>query len=781
MNIFGGRPGIAAGVLAVIAIISAAFCIFAVNIALLICAGIFILLCVILFACKYISGYRLFANIVVIIVFSASLIRGMLVFYNQAPRAESFCGEDSYIHATVTERKSGGDYYTNYIIRIHSVNGVECDEKAALKCEYNSELQKGYEFVLRHAAIEYVLDLEETDAVELLSDGILLSVTTSDFNDCAILSENNSSWTDELSSLNSFLSAKLRNGIKGEEGRLAAAMLLGDRSALTSRMHRDFSRAGLSHYLAVSGLHVSIITGVVMFLIGKLRLKRTLRNLLITAFALGYLCLLGFPVSAIRAVIMMSAVFLSYSMGDSSDSLNSLGIAAAIIVISDPYAVFEKSFVLSFCATLGIVCFMPFFNDITEKLFLSRKRRSEIGKARMILMKVFSFLFGTLIATASALSLTLLPSAFLFGETSVLGFQSNLAAALVGTPLLVASLLYLFLGNVPYLGEGIEFVIRKTARFMLDIASELSDTEGALLSLTSNEAGIVVYVFTAIIFILLVIKIKRKNWLIIAPIAYPLVILIIGIISSSIQPQNTEITAFSTGKDEVMLAVCSDESAIIDISDGSLTRLDMAATYAHANGVTEFDTLILTHYHTKHLSSVSRFIDEEIVRRVILPYPSTEDDAWIMAQLVDVIQSSGLACEIALPNKDYDLVGDTKIRLSIIDRIERSNHPILYLTICEREETIMYLTGSSWETDGDFKSRLGETVEHSQTLIIGAHGPVIKTDFDFPINTDKTVRCLIFDPSDAKYIVDENGTLAKEIEVIVGGNAYKIAFGDKPD
>jgi hypothetical protein len=243
-------------------------------------------------------------------------------------------------------------------------------------------------------------------------------------------------------------------------------------------------------------------------------------------------------------------------------------------------------------------------------------------------------------------------------------------------------------------------------------------------------------------------------------------------------PQNTEISVFSTGKDEVMLAVCFDESAIIDISDGSLTRLDMAATYAHENGITEFDTLILTHYHTKHLSAVSRFIDEEMVRRVILPYPSTEDDAWIMAQLVDVIQSSGLTCEIALPNNDFKLVGKGRICLSQIARIERSTHPILYLKITEREETITYLTGSSWESDGEFKSSLGEITEQSDMLIIGAHGPVIKSYFDIPINLDKTVRCLIFDPENAEFIVGPNGTLTKEIEVIVGGNAYKIAFGD---
>jgi hypothetical protein len=63
-------------------------------------------------------------------------------------------------------------------------------------------------------------------------------------------------------------------------------------------------------------------------------------------------------------------------------------------------------------------------------------------------------------------------------------------------------------------------------------------------------------------------------------------------------------------------------------------------------------------------------------------------------------------------------------------------------------------------------------------LIIGAHGPVIKSYFDVPINLDKTVRCLIFDPEIAEFIVGPNGTLTKEIEVIVGGNAYKITFGD---
>ncbi len=776
MNIFGGRPGIAAGVLAVIAILAASFCIFEVNIALLICAGIFMILCVILFACKYISGYRLFADILVAAVFCAALLRGMDAFYDRAPSARSLCGDDMYIHATVTERKAGGDYYTNYIIRIHSVNGVGSNEKAVLKCEYNSELQKGYELVLRHAQIMYVPELAQEDPADLISEGIFLSVTTVDQADYAILSENNISWIDEFKSLNSYLSAKLRNGIKGEEGRLAAAMLLGDRSALTSRMYRDFSRAGLSHYLAVSGLHVSIITGIVTFLIGRLRIKRALRNLLITAFALGYLCLLGFPVSAVRAVVMMITVFVAYSMGDASDSLNSLGIAASFIIIISPFSVFEKSFILSFCATLGIVCFMPLFNKISDKLFDARTRDGEKHKIRAFLKKLFSFVFGTLICTASALSLTLLAVTFLFGETSVLGFQSNLAAALISIPLLASALLYLFLGNIPYLGEVLKFVITKTARYMLDLASELADTKGALLSLTSSGARIVVCVFSIILFILLVIKIKRKVWLILAPVSYPLVILAVAMITASMLPKDTELSVFSTGKDEVILAACGAESAIIDISDGSLARLNIASQYAHANGITEFDTLVLTHYHTKHISAVSRFKDNEMLRHVILPYPETEDDAWIMTQLVDILQSSGIYCEIAIPNSENHLVGDAAISLSRIFPLERSSHPVLYFTISEREECLTYLTGSAWEADGEFKSQLERATLQSKTIIFGAHGPVIKSKLDVTVSSDITETCIIISPDDVQYIIDPSGEIVDKINFFTGIGTQKIVF-----
>ena len=774
MNIFGGRPGIAAGVLAVIAILAVAYFTFSLNITILLLALIFVVICIVLCACKYITPYRLFVNTVVALIFIASLLRGIDAFYVDAPEAEALCGENKYVHATIIERRTSADYYTVYTVKLYSIDGVAYDGKAVLNCEYNSELQKGYEFVLRNATVNNAFMLERNEAVSFVAERIFLSIDTVDYEDCAILSEGNYTFFDNFDRVNSYFSAKLRNGIKGEEGRLAAAMLLGDKEALTSLMYRDFTRAGLSHYLAVSGLHVSIITGVVSFLLLQLRMKRWIRNLLIAVFAVGYLLLLGFPVSAVRSVAMLLTVFFAYSMGDNSDSLNALGLAAVIILLIEPLAVFEKSFILSFCATLGIVCFMPLFNGFVNKIFKPKKNedKKEEKKKRVflkILKKITVLILGTIMSVSAALSLTILPTTYLFGETSVLGYESNLAVMFAATPLLAASMFYLFLGGVPVIGDALEFVISKTARYMIDVAAELSETKGALLSLVSEGSEIIVLVFSILIYILLVIKLKHKKPLLFAPLSYPLVIVAIMMTAAAARPDTTELTFISTLKDENILVAFEDESAIIDVSDGSLNRLRTASQLAHESGVTEFDTLILTHYHTRHLSSVSRFISEEMVRKVVLPYPENEADAWIMAQLVDTVQSAGCKCVITEPFGEVSLPGGVTLTLSDISRLERSNHPMIYFSFSDEDERITYVGESSWEHEGN---RLDELIAESDVVFFGGHGPVAKLPFD--ISTENVGTFVISDNALAEYIFDPDSH--EYVNGIIGAQIWKYVF-----
>jgi ComEC/Rec2-related protein len=744
MNIFGGRPGVSAGVLAVIATLAAFYFIKAVAFALIASALLLIVILGLLCACGYIKPYRLFASSFVILIFCASLLHGSIVFNRDMPLATSFAGEDRYIHATVAERRGASDYYAVFVLRIHSIDGVECKEKAILNCEYNAGFQVGYEIVLRGASVSSVAAHPEDEAYDLLSEEIFISVVSENENDSAVLSKNNLSFLDRCKALNSLCSAKLKNSIKGDGGRLAAAMLLGDKSAIPSHIYRDFSRSGLSHYLAVSGLHVSIITGVVSFILLNLHIKRSYRNILIALFAFVYLCILGFPISAVRSVAMLLTVFIAYSLGDSSDALNALGLAAAILTVINPCVAFDKSFILSFCATLGIVVFMPVFYSLLSKIFDNKnegKREDEKSFVRLVLRKALSFVFGTLMSITSALSLTLFPVMYFFGEVSILSFRSNLAATIAGMPLLASSLFYLIFGGIPYVGSFLEWVIELSSGYMITLASNLSDTRGALVSLMSKEASILVAVFSLVIFFFLIIKLKHKKPLLIFPALYPLVLAALVLISVANRPENAEFEVLSVGGNETICARRSSGTALVDISEGHLSALRMAYRAVNQSGVTEIDTLMLTHYHSKHLSSISRFIAEVKVRRILLPRPQNESDAWIMAQLAESALSMNVQVEM-LPNDGVELVDEVFVFHSGINRLKRSNSPVLYLSFVGREERITYITESSWEASGDFCAGLDLVLSESDYLLIGEQGPIAKSIFDIPLAKVKNVSLL---------------------------------------
>lgn len=744
MNIFGGRPGVSAGVLAVIATLAAFFFVKAVTFALLAGAAVLLIMLVILCACGYIKPYRLFASAFVIIIFCTALLRSSFFFERKLPKAELFSGEDRYIHATVTERREAADYYAVFVLRLHSIDGEEYEEKAILNCEYNSGFQVGYEIALRGATVTSLAAYPEDEAYDLLSEGIVISVVSEDENDSAVVSKNNLSFADKCKSLNSLCSAKLKNSIKGDGGKLAAAMLLGDKSAIPSHIYRDFSRSGLSHYLAVSGLHVSIITGVVSFILLNLRIKRSYRNLLLALFALGYLCLLGFPISAVRSVAMLLTVFIAYSLGDSSDALNSFGLAATMLTVINPCVVFDKSFILSFCATLGIVVFMPLFRSLISKLFENKNEDKSVENkhfGKLILQKSVSFVFGTLLSITAALSLTLLPVMYFFGEASILSFRSNLPATFAATPLLAASLFYLIVGGIPYISELLEWVIDTSAGYMLTLASNLSDTRGALVSLMSKQASFLVLTFSLVIFFFLIIKLKHKKPLLILPALYPLVLAGLVLISVNTRPANAEFEIFSINGNETICARYGADAAVVDISEGHLSSLRTAYEEVQQKGVTELNTLMLTHYHSKHLSSVSRFIANVKVRRILLPYPQNESDAWIMAQLAEIASATGVLVEM-IPDDGVELIDGVFVLHSGINRIKRSNSPIFYLSFDSVEERLTYLTESSWESTGDLRAGLDFAVSGSDYVLIGEQGPIAKSTFDIPLENTKRVTLL---------------------------------------
>ena len=116
---------------------------------------------------------------------------------------------------------------------------------------------------------------------------------------------------------------------------------------------------GLAHILAVSGLHIGIISAFIYFFLSNLGIRRKLNTVITLATIWFYAFLIGFPPSILRANIMFTILYYSQLIHEPYDSINSISFAIFILLLINPYYLFNIGFQLSFMATLSILLFGP--------------------------------------------------------------------------------------------------------------------------------------------------------------------------------------------------------------------------------------------------------------------------------------------------------------------------------------------------------------------------------------------------------------------------------------
>ena len=150
----------------------------------------------------------------------------------------------------------------------------------------------------------------------------------------------------------------VNNDNDDEAQALIAAMVLGDKSALTPELRSRFNTTGVAHVLALSGLHLSII----YLLLTRLTLGRRrswLAQGVIILAVWAYALLTGLPTSLIRAATMITVYSLFSLRGSRHAPLNVLCFTAIVMLLVDSSALFDVGFQLSFMSMLAILLFMP--------------------------------------------------------------------------------------------------------------------------------------------------------------------------------------------------------------------------------------------------------------------------------------------------------------------------------------------------------------------------------------------------------------------------------------
>lgn len=149
------------------------------------------------------------------------------------------------------------------------------------------------------------------------------------------------------------------------EAGVITAMLLGEKYLLEEELKSLYQDSGITHILAISGLHVTLIGYSLYRLLRKCKTGLIPSVTVSILFIYCYGLMTNFSVSTNRAVVMFAVMLIAKIIGKTYDSLSAMALCAFLILLNNPLQIFSAGFLLSFCAILGITLLVP----ALQKLF----------------------------------------------------------------------------------------------------------------------------------------------------------------------------------------------------------------------------------------------------------------------------------------------------------------------------------------------------------------------------------------------------------------------------
>lgn len=184
-----------------------------------------------------------------------------------------------------------------------------------------------------------------------------------------VLSSRNEPLTEFVSGVREAVERRISNVFESDAG-IFSALILGNKQEIGEERYSVFRLAGTAHLLAISGFHMGIAASCITMLIPR---RRKLLRLVITSIAmLVYCTVAAYAPGFVRAAIMMFFVLLADCLGRQSDMLSSLGTAAVLILVFEPYQLYSVGFRLSFAACFGIALLARSLGESGQRIHIPR-------------------------------------------------------------------------------------------------------------------------------------------------------------------------------------------------------------------------------------------------------------------------------------------------------------------------------------------------------------------------------------------------------------------------
>lgn len=432
------------------------------------------------------------------------------------------------------------------------------------------------------------------------------------------------------------------------------ALVLGDKSLIDENIIELFQNWGLSHLLAISGLHIGIVTALVYFMLIKLNLlTKEKTELVMLLFLPMYAILAGGEPSVLRASMMVILFIISARMKMRADALDSISIVFLLLVIYDSFIIYHVGFQFSFIVTLGIILSRKWLSSVHSSAF---QVLIISFISQMIILPFQLQYFGYLQPLSILLNLLIVPYFSVFVIPYVF-------------LLLLFSFLPRFLLRV---FDELFIMIHQGVIQSIEWTDKLFHTP---LLLTDLPLWFFIMYYTLLIAALILLEKKHLKRAFFCFTA--VIFLLAGYAAQPYFSPKGYVTMLDIGQGDAFIIELPKRQAVFMIDAGARFSFeDMEPTnsvykqiikpYLYSRGIQQIDALFITHEDIDHMGSVEFMIQDRMIANIFVSefYPRTD-------RVIEMAQKSGVPVysltggeSLHIKGQEFNILGPMKDKQS---------------------------------------------------------------------------------------------------------------------
>ncbi len=437
-----------------------------------------------------------------------------------------------------------------------------------------------------------------------------------------------------------------------EDAALFAAMIIGDDSLLLRNVREEFQETGVYHLLVVSGMNVALLAIAVFWLVRRLRLPEWAASVVTIALSVFYAYIAGMGVPIVRAVLMLSVFLLARLLYRNRAALNATGLAALVVLVLSPAALFEAGFQLTFLALLAIsgICLpvlhrtsarfrrgLQNFDSTTYDISLEPRIAQFRLDLRLVAGRVAQFigavparflvkslagsvlaLYELVVVSAITQAVLVLPMRTYFHRATIIGLPANLLVLPLAGIMLNSGLVAIALSYVsPFLARLAGMIAAAALHWTLRCIHSLGHFH--ISQWRVPDPGAVMALLAAAGVLLALATVRRRPqvvWAGIALLFASALAVAFYIPAPKVEPGKLEITAIDVGQGDSLLIVSPQGRTMLIDGGGSIGPVhsefdfgeDVVSPYLWWRGLEHLDVVVLTHAHGDHIGGLPRVL-----------------------------------------------------------------------------------------------------------------------------------------------------------------------------